>query len=391
MQSYKFRIYPTKEQEVKLTNMFGCSRFVWNYFLNLNKETYLEAKEKDLKKKYFNYYDCSGLLTKLKLENEWLKVANAQSLQQTLKTLDGAYNKFFEKKSGFPNFKSKRNKQSFRVPQDFKLFGNKIYCPKLKEGIKITVHREVEGNIKFVTIFKSKSGKYFASITTDHEVARNRTGDNQVGIDLGAKTFAVLSNGEKFNYAFRVNDGKLKHLHKKLSNKVRGSNNRTKARIKLAVFYERITNKREDFQHKLSNKICKENELIALEDLNIAGMAKNHNLAKVISNQGWYSFVSKLEYKALRYGSKILKTNRFYPSSKSCFECGFINQELTLVEREWECPSCKSLLDRDLNASKNILDQVMREQNLTVKGGRDYRLKPVELPVLIGALKQEGF
>ena len=387
MQSYKFRLQPNKEQREKLNVMFGCSRFVWNYFLDLNNKIYLEAKEKDLKKKHLNYYDCANKLTGLKKENEWLKEANSQSLQQALTDLDTAYNRFFQKKSDFPKFKSKKNKQSFRVPQFFKLKGNHSCFPKFKKGIKTIIHREVLGNVKYATISKTKTGKYFVSITTDLEVKKKRISDNRIGIDLGIKDFAVLSNGEKYNP--KVEEGNIRFLCKQVSKKKKGSNNRNKARLKLAKKYEKTNNQNQDFQHKLSDKICKDNKLIAIEDLNIKGMVKNHCLAKSISNQSWYSFIAKLEYKAKRYGSEVVKTKRFYPSSKACSCCGFVNQDLTLADRNWQCPQCKTELDRDINASQNILAQVLRELN--IKGGRDYRLKPVELSSIDEAVKQEAF
>jgi len=387
MQSYKFRLEPNKEQQEQLNAMFGCSRFTWNYFLDLNNKIYLEAKEKELKKKHLNYYDCANQLTELKTKNEWLKDANSQSLQQTLKDLDISYNKFFQKKSGFPNFKSKRNKQSFRIPQFFRLEDEQSIFPKFKDGIKTIVHRKVEGKIRYATVSKTKTNKYFVSITTDFEVNKKRISDNQIGIDLGIKDFAVFSNGEK--YGLKTKERNIKFLHKQVSKKKKGSNNRNKARLILAKQYEKIDNQKQDFQHKLSDKICKENKLIAIEDLNVKGMVKNHCLARAISNQSWYSFVTKLEYKAKRYGSEVVKTKRFYPSSKSCSNCGFINQELTLADREWQCPKCETKLDRDINASQNILAQVLRELNL--KSRRDYDLKPVELSSVDEALKQEAF
>lgn len=388
MNTYKFKISPTKEQKDRLDRMFGCSRFVWNYFLDLNNKIYLEAKEKDLKKKHLNYYDCANQLTDLKKKNEWLKESNSQSLQQTLKDLDTSYNRFFKKQNGFPNFKSKKNKQSFRIPQFFELKEGKISFPKFKEGIKTIVHRELQGNIRYATISKTKTEKYFVSITTDYEVKKKRTSNNSIGTDLGIKDFAVLSNGEKYNLELKKKEGKIEFLHRQLSKKKKGSNNRDKVRLILAKKYGQIDNQKQDFQHKLSDKLCKENKLIAIEDLNIKGMVKNHCLAKSISNQSWYSFTEKLQYKAIRYGGEIVKTNRFYPSSKTCNNCGFINEELTLKDREWECPSCKTKLDRDINASQNILSQVLRELN--IQGGRDYRLKPVELSSIDEATKQEA-
>ena len=388
MNTYKFKILPTRAQQDRLDQMFGCSRFVWNYFLDLNNKIYLEAKEKDLKKKHLNYYDCANQLTDLKKKNEWLKEANSQSLQQTLKDLDTSYNRFFKKQSGFPNFKSKKNRQSFRIPQFFELNENQISFPKFKEGIKTIVHREIKGNIKYAAISKTKTEKYFVSITTDYEVKKKRTSNNSIGIDLGIKDFAVSSDGKKYNLELKRNDSKIKFLHRKLSKKKNGSNNKKKARLQLALQYEKAENRKQDFQHKLSDKLCKENKLIAIEDLNIKGMVKNHCLAKSISNQSWYSFITKLEYKSERYSGKIEKTNRFYPSSKTCSNCGYINQDLTLKNREWTCKECGVKHDRDILASQNILAQVQRELNL--KGGGNRHLKPVELSSSDEAMKQEA-
>ena len=388
MNTYKFKILPTRAQQDRLDQMFGCSRFVWNYFLDLNNKIYLEAKEKDLKKKHLNYYDCANQLTDLKKKNEWLKEANSQSLQQTLKDLDTSYNRFFKKQSGFPNFKSKKNRQSFRIPQFFELNENQISFPKFKEGIKTIVHREIKGNIKYAIISKTKTEKYFVSITTDYEVKKKRTSNNSIGIDLGIKDFAVSSDGKKYNLELKRNDSKIKFLHRKLSKKKNGSNNKKKARLQLALQYEKAENRKQDFQHKLSDKLCKENKLIAIEDLNIKGMVKNHCLAKSISNQSWYSFITKLEYKSERYSGKIEKTNRFYPSSKTCSNCGYINQDLTLKNREWTCKECGVKHDRDILASQNILAQVQRELNL--KGGGNRHLKPVELSSIDEAMKQEA-
>ena len=388
MNTYKFKILPTRAQQDRLDQMFGCSRFVWNYFLDLNNKIYLEAKEKDLKKKHLNYYDCANQLTDLKKKNEWLKEANSQSLQQTLKDLDTSYNRFFKKQSGFPNFKSKKNRQSFRIPQFFELNENQISFPKFKEGIKTIVHREIKGNIKYAAISKTKTEKYFVSITTDYEVKKKRTSNNSIGIDLGIEDFAVSSDGKKYNLELKRNDSKIKFLHRKLSKKKNGSNNKKKARLQLALQYEKAENRKQDFQHKLSDKLCKENKLIAIEDLNIKGMVKNHCLAKSISNQSWYSFITKLEYKSERYSGKIEKTNRFYPSSKTCSDCGHINQGLTLKNREWTCKECGVKHDRDILASQNILAQVQRELNL--KGGGNRHLKPVELSSSDEAMKQEA-
>lgn len=361
MQSYKFRLKPNKEERETLYDMFNCNRFVWNYFLNLNKENYLKAKEKELKNKHLSYYDCTKRLTELKKQNDWLYNANAQGLQQTLKDLDISYNRFFKGVAKHPKFKSKKNKQSFRIPQRIEIKEDYICFNKMINGIKIIAHREVKGKIKYATISKTKTDKYFVSITTDFEETRKRKSNKEVGIDLGIKDFITLSNGEK--HKLNVNEGNIKFLCKQASKKKKGSKNRKKAVLKIAKRFEKINNIKQDFQHKLSNKICSENKLIAIEDLNIKGMLKNHCLAKAIAGQSWYSFIEKLEYKAKRYKGKVAKTKRFYPSSKTCFNCGFINQDLKLSDRKWTCPKCKEELDRDINASKNILSQVLRELN----------------------------
>ncbi|MFZ3106362.1 MAG: RNA-guided endonuclease TnpB family protein, partial [Candidatus Hydromicrobium sp.] len=247
--------------------------------------------------------------------------------------------------------------------------------------------REIEGRIKYATIIKTKTDKYFVSVTTDFEVKKKRISNNSVGLDLGIKDLVVASDGQK--YSLKINEGNIKFLHKKVSKKKKGSKNRKKAILKLAKRYEKFDNVKQDFQHKLSDKLCKENKLIAIEDLNIKGMLKNHCLAKSISNQSWYWLIKKIEYKSKRYYSEVVKTKRFYPSSKTCNHCGYINQDLELKDREWECPKCKTILDRDINASKNILSQVLRELNL--KGEGSTRLKPAELSSIDEAVKQEAF
>lgn len=387
MQSYKFRIYPNKHQQERLEKSFGCVRFVWNYFLNLNIELYDSSKINRDKTSFLGFAKCSSRLPELKKINPWLNDSSAQSLQQVLKDLDITYSRFLKNKKGFPKFKSKINpKQSFRVVQNFSVVGNKIRFPKFQDGINARVHREILGGIKYMTISKTSSGKYFISITTDYEVKKQKLTENLIGIDLGIKDFAISSNGDKY----RLNQVKenIPYLHKQLDKKQKGSKNKNKLRLKLVKKYEKIHNKKQDFQHKLSNNLCKENSLIAVEDLHIRGMVKNHCLAKSIASQSWGSFIDKLEYKAKRYGGEVVKTNRFYPSTKTCSCCGFINQNLTLKDRSWTCPRCHEVHDRDINAAKNILAQVLRETN-NEKGGRNDRLKPVELPTLVGAVKQE--
>ena len=242
----------------------------------------------------------------------------------------------------------------------------RLFIPKVREGIKIKEHRPLEGRILCGTISKTPSGKYYASITVEKDITSLDATNKAVGIDLGVKDFAILSTGEKVeNPKFkRTQRRKLKFLHKNFSKKKKGSKNSDKARRKLNKKYEQITNKKQDFLHKLSNRIVSENQVICLEDLNVKGMVKNHNLADSISEVSWYEFVRQLKYKAEWRGRTVVQVDRFFPSSKTCYECGFINQDLTLNEREWVCPKCGTHHDRDINASLNILRQGLNKINL---------------------------
>lgn len=360
LKSFKFQLLPTKEQQVLLAKHFGSKRFVWNYFLNRRKEEYLNNKST------LNYYDCAAELVELKKseETQWLKEVNSQSLQHSLKDLDGAYNKFFRKESQFPNFKSKWDKQSFRVPQFNKIENDKLYFPKFKEGIKINTHREF-GEIKFVTISKTPTGKYFASLTCEvEEPYKLKPISKSIGVDLGVKDFAVCSDGMRFSNPkhYHKLENKLKYNQRQLSKKVKGSNSRVKQRKQVALIHEKITDSRKDFLHKLSHKLIHENQVICIEDLNVKGMMSNHKLAKSIQNCGWGEFVRQLNYKAEWNGREIVKIDRFFPSSKTCNNCGWINESLTLKDREWECSSCGTKVDRDLNASLNILQQGLNQK-----------------------------
>ena len=352
--AYKFRLSPTEEQSVLLSKHFGCVRFVYNHFLKEKQNNYL------LNKKTLNYNTCAGNLVKMKREGfEWLKEVNSQALQSSLEHLETAYGNFFKKKSKFPKFKSKKsNYDSFLVPQHVSLKkNNKVQIPKFKEGIRFIKHREIKGKICSATISRTPTGKYYISILTEQEPAKHleKTGKS-IGIDLGIKDFAITSEGQrytnpKFLYKFQK---KLKTAQQHLSRKVKGSKSRDRARIKVARIYEKITNSRNDMQHKVSLSLIKKYDMIALEDLNVKGMIKNHCLAKAISDSSWSSFVTKLTYKAQWYGKTVIKIDRFFPSSKTCSDCGHIKESLSLDERVWTCV-CGSKHDRDVNASKNIL------------------------------------
>lgn len=352
--AYRFRLYPNPEQQAFLAKCFGCSRFVYNHFLRLACDIYAESK------KQLRYKDMAGLLTKLKQEDcyTWLNEVNSQSLQQTLKNLESAYVAFFKKITAFPAFKTRSDRQSFKVPQHFSITQDgKLKLPKMT-NIPIVIHRTIEGEMKSVTISKTPAGKYYASILVEYDQKPTPLNGDKIGIDLGLKDFAITSNGDKYpNPKFLSKSQKrLNRLQRSLSRKVKGSQNRNKARLLVALSHEKVAQQRQDMHHKLSLKLTCENQAIALEDLNILGMVKNHKLARAISDAGWGQFVSMLEYKGELYGCQLRRLDRFFPSSKRCSNCGYIKQDLTKLNiREWDCPECSTHHDRDVNAALNIL------------------------------------
>lgn len=360
--AFKFRLYPNAEQRQALERQFGCARFVFNYFLRERMDFY--AAHKGEKKQGLNYNDTASHLTALKREPEyaWLKEVNSQSLQTALRDLDTAYGNFFAQRAKFPNFKSRRDKQSFCVPQHFSLDAEKgrLNIPKLTP-LRIVVHRPVEGNIKSVTISRNPSGRYFASLSCvveKPEPLRRRMG-KELGLDLGLKSFLVTSEGEKVDppqYLRRAEE-KLCRLQKQLSRKRASSQNREKARLKVAGLHEKIANQRADFLHKQSRRRIDENQAIYVEDLHVNGMLRNHRLARSISDAGWGEFLRQLEYKAAWYGCCFKQIGTFYPSSKLCHRCGYRKDDLTLADREWDCPECQTHHDRDVNAALNILQE----------------------------------
>jgi putative transposase len=350
--AYKYRIYPNSQQRDKLSQQFGGCRFVYNYFLRRRIDTYAETG------KGLTYHDTALQLTELKKQTDynWLKDMDSQAAQQALRDLDTAYSNFFNKRAKFPNFKKKRGKQTCRFPQRFKIDGNKLYIPKVG-WIKIVLHRPIEGVMKNLTVSRTKSGKYFASIQVEQEIDAPVYQGGKVGLDLGLKDFAVTSDGQRFPNPkhLRKSERRLARYQRKLSKTQKGSNGRDKARLKVAKLHEKIANQRLDFTHKLSRQLVESNQLTAIEDLNVKGMVRNHSLAKSISDAGWSEFVRQLNYKGQWYGCHIEQIDRFFPSSKRCVHCGFVNQDLQLSDRHWICPECGSVLDRDINAAQNIL------------------------------------
>ncbi len=313
--------------------------------------------------KTLNYNVCSKSLSTLKKTDfPWLKEVNSQSLHVALINLETAYNKFFKKQAKFPKFKKKNNHQSFCVPQFFKI-DKQLHIPKMKEGIDIVLHRKLEGEIKSVTISKTPTDKYFASILCEiPKKSLPKTGKS-IGIDMGITDFIVTSDGEKVkNPNFNRNlKQKLSKAQKHLSRKTKGSNRYKRQRKKVARIHEKITNSRKDFQHKLSHRLVSDYDMISLESLAVKNMMKNHKLSYSIGDSSWSSFVSMLEYKAQWYGKKVIKIDRFYPSSKTCSSCDYIIDKLPLSVRKWQCPKCGSHHQRDVNAAKNI-----HRQGLTI-------------------------
>lgn len=356
--TYKFRLFPTKEQEVHLNQHFGHSRWVYNHFLNERKEQYQADKKSD------NYYKQAATLTKLKKEEDtkWLKEVNSQTLQFALRSLDTAFLNFFRGNAQFPKFKSRKHKNTFTIPQFGKLEDGKIIIPKFRDGIKVKLHREVKGEIGKMSITKTPTGKYYVSIFTEQEADELPKTNRQVGIDLGLKDFVITSDNNKFknNRYTKKYTKQLKKAQQHLSRKQNGSNGFEKQKLKVVKIHEKIASCRLDTLHKVSKELVESYDLISVEDLNVKGMIKNHKLSKHIADASWGNFVTLLQYKCNWYGKELVKVNRFYPSSKTCGDCGWINQELKLSDREWTCKSCGVVHDRDVNASRNILKEGLK-------------------------------
>jgi putative transposase len=356
MKTYKFRIYPNATQREYFTRQFGACRFVYNYFLRAKIDYFTDHKD-DTSKRGLSYNDTSMMLTRLKKQEEykWLKEVNAQALQQSLRDLDKAYNNFFNKRSRFPRFKSKRDKQSFRIPQLFGIDENYLVLSKIGR-VRIILHQVIEGEMCNVTIRKTSTGRYYAMIVCRICLSDPPSKNGELGIDVGLKSFLVTSKGEVVDhpkYLLKA-EKRLKRLQRVLSRRKKGSRNKEKARVTLARQYEKVVNSRSDFHHKLSRKLVDENQVIYAEDLNVKGMMANHKLAKRVGDSGWGEFFNQIGYKGKWYGTIFHQVYRFFPSSKRCHVCGYVYQDLRLSEREWVCVQCGTFHDRDKNAALNI-------------------------------------
>ena len=355
---YRFRLYPNKEQEHFLNIQFGHCRFVYNKLLEISKR---EFEEQGIK---WNYYEYKKKLPQLKEEYPFLKEANSQSLQESVKNLDRAYKNFFKGEAGFPKFKKKKSKQTVHIPQHFVIerVSKKrglLKIPKLKTPIPIKMHRDIEGKIRSISITKIPDGRYYLNVLTRKEIQPLKPTNKTAGIDVGIKEFAIIHDGENTYHIenpkyLQKSEKRLIKLQRQLSRKQKGSKNWEKARQKAAKQHQKIVNQRKDFLHKVSSAITKQYDAIVVESLNIKGMIQNKKLSKQIADVSWYEFMRMLEYKAKWYGKQIIKADRFYASSKTCNVCGYKNNQLTLSVRKWQCPVCKTIHDRDENASKNL-------------------------------------
>ena len=358
LKAVKVRLYPNPEQRTHLAQSFGCARWYWNYSLALTQKTYQETG------KGLSRGTIQGLLPQLKKEHEWLKEPYSQCLQVVALNLSNAFINFFEGRGRFPRFKAKGNKQSISYPQNVKLLDGYIKFPKLKL-VEAKISKSIEGTVKTVTISQVPSGKYYASILVDDGIDSPEASSEGkcIGLDVGISDICVTSEGSKYNnpHWFKKHQKNLKRKQQKLARKQKGSNHRYKARKLAAKVYEKVSNCRLDFLHKLSRRIVDENQVIAVENLNVKGMVKNPKLALAISNIGWGMLNTMLKYKAEWAGKVYMQIDRFFPSSKLHNKCLYQIDKLTLDIRFWNCPNCgEKHIDRDINAAQNIRDEALR-------------------------------
>ena len=367
----KVRLYPNKQQEQVINKILGCYRFVYNHMLALKQQEYNDSKI-NLSLKDLSKYFHSTLRKDEKYS--WLKEQNTHVMTRPIRQMLAAYDRFFKLHTGFPKFKSKKDRQSALFPLEAISKRNTLETMHISlikslknikfrcSGLYFKRLQTYKDSIRSATVSKTKSGNYFLSILIDipqDEIVKFKQTCESVGIDLGVKDFVITSDGEIFEnkHFLKKQENKIKKLQKQLSRKVKSSNNREKARIKLAKTHERLANQRENYIHSVVNELLKYYDTICMEDLNVSGMLKNHKLAKAIQEVGFYRFKSVLLDKSVNNGKRVVFVDRFYPSSKTCSCCGYVYKRLTLKERDWQCPDCGKIHDRDLNAAMNILTE----------------------------------
>lgn len=352
--AYKFRFYPTQEQRQILAKTFGCVRYVYNWGLRLKTDAYYQTGKR------LYYKDLSAQLTEWKRNPEtvWLNEVSSVALQQSLRHLDRAFISFFEGRGSYPQFHTKHGKQSASfMSSAFKWDGQNITLAKMSEPLNIRWSRRFTGIPSSVTVSKDTADRYHMAILVDEEIPQAPECNQQVGIDLGLADAVILSTGQKFGNPrfFRKDENRLAKAQRQLAKKQKGSHNRVKARLKVARIHAKIADRRLDFLHKLSTRLIHENQVIAVESLQVKNMIRNHHLAKSIADVGWGEFVRQVEYKAEWYGRTVVKIDKFYLSSKRCIDCGHIMPKMPLHIRNWTCPECGEHHDRDVNAAQNIL------------------------------------
>ena len=362
------RLKPNATQRQSLERHFGSNRWLWNHFLDKRRTEYQESK------KGSTYLKDAAALTKLKHDggHDWLNEVSVASLQRTLKHLDDAYKRFFKGKARFPNFKSKKSEQSYTLAGGIRIDGKRLIIPKFQEGLKFNRSLPDIDKINNVTIRRVASGKYYACLSVEAERSGLTTTRREIGIDMGLTDFAVFSDRKRIKAPklFRKQQAALKRAQQHLSRKKKGSKRREIQKLKVARIHERIANARKDFLHKASSDVIRHYDTICVESLAVRNMMRNRSLAKSIADASWSRFLELLGYKAEWYGRKLVNVGRFYPSSKTCGECGFIHQGLRLIDREWTCPKCGAKLDRDVNAAGNILREGKRELGAAIPENR---------------------
>jgi putative transposase len=376
--AYKYRFYPTPEQARLLSQTFGCARYVYNWALRLHSDAYYQQQKR------VNYHDTSAALTKLKQQDDhvWLSEVSSVPLQQALRHLDRAFRNFFEGRAAYPTIHKKHSEQSATYAASaFTWDGKALNLAKMEHPLNIVWSRPLPQGCRpsTVTVSKDRANRYFVSLLVEEDIQPLPPAEQGVGLDLGLKSMVVLSTGETVSNPkfFHKDEKKLARAQRRLARKQKGSKNRAKARVKVARIYARIADRRRDYQHKLSTSIIRENQTICVESLQVKNMVKNHHLAKAISDVGWGEFVRQLEYKASWYGRTLVKIDKWYPSSKRCFDCGHLLDSLELSMRSWTCPECGVVHDRDRNAARNVLaaGQAVSDCGEFVRPGRAQALK----------------